>query len=181
MNKKINAVHRVHRVRRQAGISLLELIAGLAIIAMIIIGALALVSQADTSAKSSELLKGVSAIRANVLAASKTGQSALGIGDVTPLLIRGKFVPENWIQSPTTLQHSYGGTARIDAATDHYTLTLQKVPEEGCIRLVAEQAGSSWRQVIVGSTTVTFPTTMVAAAAACVSGDNTLVFYSQLG
>ncbi|MBP7565979.1 MAG: prepilin-type N-terminal cleavage/methylation domain-containing protein [Burkholderiaceae bacterium] len=173
--------------RRQRGISLLELIAGLAIIAIIIIGALALISQADASARSTEMLRGVSGIQASVIGLGKS-RGSFGGGsagdDLTAAMIRAKAIPDNWVKgsgSTATIRHSYGGEVTLKGYDIEYRLTLSAVPAEACIRLIAEQAGSGWNQVKVGSdTTVTFPATLGAANTACSTSSNSMVFVGLL-
>lgn len=173
---------RPDRLRRQRGISLLELIAGLAIIAIIIIGALSLVSQADASAKSAELLRGLAGVRANVIGIHK-GQSSFGAtGTVlNTTLIRARAVPDNWTTpgSATSIRHSYGGAVTVTSRDTTFDVSLATVPVEACIRLISEQAGTSWLNVRVnGGTAVAFPATVANAVTACGTASSTIVFAS---
>lgn len=138
---------RLRGLRRQLGLSLLEIIAALAIIAIVIIGALALVGQADTSAKSSELLKGISGLQANVKSLYN-GQQGYKYGNITELVIAAKAAPSNWVRG-NQLQHGYGGAVTVDAFDTYFTMTLRHVAREACIRVISEQAGTNWAAITV--------------------------------
>jgi type II secretory pathway pseudopilin PulG len=160
-----------HRRHGQRGISLLEIIAALAIIAIIIIGALALVGQADTSAKSSELLKGITGLQANVKSLYN-GQQGYKYGNITDLLISAKAAPSNWVRG-NKLQHGYGGEVVVDAFDTYFTMTVRHVAKEACIRVISEQAGTNWASITVngGGSINARSMTVADAVSMCGQGD----------
>ncbi|MBN9407682.1 MAG: prepilin-type N-terminal cleavage/methylation domain-containing protein [Burkholderiales bacterium] len=165
---------------RQRGVTLLELIAALAIIAIIIIGALALVSQADASAKSGELLRGLASLRAGTIAATM-GEVGFGNDNMNTALIRSRRIPDNWTRpgNTTDIIHSYGRPVTVMGLGDRFSVTFEDVPVEACIQLISQQAGTSWQSVTVaGGTAVNFPTTLIGATAACGAAGGDLVFTS---
>jgi prepilin-type N-terminal cleavage/methylation domain-containing protein len=162
--------------RKQRGITLVELIAGLAIISIIIVGALALVGQADTAARSTEMLKGVNGIRANVKGLY-TSQGGYGTTSLIANMKAANALPENWISGTSaspTLTHSYGGNVTVTgtASGSAFEITLSAVPKAACIRLLSNQVGTSWTSVKVGTTTVAFPITVATATTSCAADTN---------
>ncbi len=154
------------RLRRpQAGITLIELIAALAIIAMVIVGALALVKQADSGAQSGQMLRGLNGMRANVRALY-LGQGTYGTDgtDLGETLINARQVPDDWAiitnGGKKTIVHNLKGAVTIKAfdaeGQNTFTVLLEGVPGPICQRLVL-QSSSGWRQIKIDDTAVTLP------------------------
>lgn len=153
-------------IRKQAGMTLMEIIAALAIIAAVVVGALALFNSAQSSNTSVTMLKDITAIRSAVqqLYLGQGGYTAAGGGAVHTQLNNARKVPTDliFISAAGGFRAPWGGALTIAptaAPAPNFTIQLSAVPVDICTQLVTN-ANTGWTQVSVGGTAyTTFPVT----------------------
>lgn len=134
----------------QFGISLMELIFGLAIAASVVTGGVSLSRSADNAQKTNQLIADVSAIRSGLKQLHPRGSyTAASLSD---LLIQAKKLPAT-ITNPsgTTLRHVFRGDIFIAGADAGawFHIRLVNIPQEVCINLLTGL--SPWPRIKVGS------------------------------
>lgn len=161
--KKINRV-------RQAGMTLIEVIASLAVVGVVVVGALSLYANANSSQSSTQTLKDLIAIRSAVQQLY-LGQGSYGVGNLNAPLITANKIPSTLTVSGSTLTTPFGGTLTATGATTAITLALTNVPADICTSLLTN-ASQGWASVKVGASAAltTFPVTPTIATAAAQCG-----------
>lgn len=153
----------------ESGVTLMEMIAALAIIAVIIVGSLSLYTAATSSQSSTQLVSDVTAVRAAVKQLY-LGQGTYGTGDLASTLIAAKRLPST-IKSGTAngggvvLTHQSGRPFTVKGAGTSFTITVGGVDPDLCIPLLTNTEG--WSGLKVGNTAVTLPASPATAATAC--------------
>lgn len=165
---------------RQAGVTLMELIASLAVMAVIVVGAIALYTSASSSERSTTIGRDLLAIQS----ATKTiysGQGNYGAAgtNLNNILVTSKKVPTSIIVdssvTPPVLTHKANGTIVVAATTSSFSVTLTNIDPELCVPLMTGASG--WSSVQVGSqpAQTSFPVPPATAAADCATS-TTMVF-----
>lgn len=186
--KRVTSVREI-RVRRalraarraQRGASLLEAIAYLGIAAIVVIGAVALLNGAFSSAGTNELAEQVNAIQAGVKKLYM-GQTSGYTGISTSTLAAAGVFPSTVPVDTTagTATDNWGGTVTVapGASAGFFTISYGNVPQAVCIS--AASAGGSWTAISVNGTDVgTLPITPTSAQTACANATNTIVWTSN--
>ncbi|ACT52141.1 type 4 pilus major pilin [Methylovorus glucosotrophus] len=168
--------------RNQAGVTLMELIIGLAIIGVIIAGVTALFGSADSQQKSNQIQVDLTAIRTAVKQLY-FGQGGYGTANMNDTLVTAKKIPTtlsvDTSTSPDTISHAMNGTINIVGATTAYNVTVTNIPSDVCTNIMA--AGTGWTTIKAGSAAArTLPITPVTAAADCgAANPTTMIFTGQ--
>jgi len=167
---------------KQAGVTLIELIVGLVIIALIVSGALALFGTAQSSQTSTQMVQDLTSLRSTTKALF-LGQGNYGTAttSLNNILVTAKRVPSTMMidttTTPNTITHSLNGTVNVDVAATNtqFTITLTNIPADVCVPLLS--GARDWFSVKAGTATAvtTFPVSPAAAATDCATG-TTLVF-----
>jgi len=177
-NVVIRCSQAAHSRRRQRGASLLEGIAYLGIAAIVILGAVSLLSSAFSSAQSNQTIEDLTALRTAVRKLY-SGQSYAAA--LAPTLIAAKAVPNTLTVNTTnnTISNSWGGAVTLTGSGSSFTIQYTNVPQDVCINTVSGASG--WTQIDrSGSNAVTtFPVTAAAASAVCSSSTNTINFIAS--
>lgn len=159
-----------HRLARQRGASLLEGIAYLGIAAIVVLGAVSLLTGAFGSAKANQTTEEVVAIRTAVRKLY-IGQS-YPVGSLVADLITANAIPNTLARpSPTTLSNSWGGSVTVVGTATGFTITYTSVPQDVCVNMVSGASG--WTRIDQGGNNAItlFPATVTNATALCsVSG-----------
>jgi hypothetical protein len=171
----------VKQLGLQRGASLLEGIAYLGIAAIVILGAVSLLTNAFSSAQTNRVVEELTALRTTVKKLY-TGQPAgYGSGDLTATLISAKAHPATLTSNAdgTELVNSWNGSVTVDGDSSTFTISYSGVPQNACINILSGATG--WLSVTPNSGTAiaAFPITPAAAATACSvtsSAGNTLDF-----
>lgn len=165
---------------KQAGVTLMELIASLAVMAIVVVGALALYSGATSSQSSTQAIQDVTSLRA----ATKQlwqGQGTYGPAttNLNNTLVTAKRIPTtisvDTSTTPNTLTHQNNGTVNIASTGSGFTMTLTNIPVDVCMPMLTGAQG--WISVQAGSAAArtAFPISPANASADCATG-TTLVF-----
>ncbi len=182
VRQRVRALRQMRDVKRaqhaQRGASLLEAIAYLGIAAIVVIGAVALLNGAFSSAGTNELSEQVNAIQSGVkkLYMGQTN-GYTGIDDAT-LSSAGVF-PSTIPVSNGAATDSWGGAVTVTSTTQgSFTISFASVPQAVCINAVT--AGGSWTGITVnGTATTSVPDTPADASNVCSStSSNTIVWTS---
>ncbi|WP_256081777.1 type 4 pilus major pilin [Massilia sp. YIM B04103] len=163
----------------QRGASLLEGIAYLGIAAVVVLGAVSLLGNAFSSAKSNQAIEEIVSIRTAVRklymgqAYPKTGS------EMTAALIAANAIPSTLTRSSDgkSLTHTWGGGVKIEGVGDGYTITYSALPKEICMSMVSGANG--WVNVSKekGAPIITFPVSAEDAIGVCTeSTGNTVSF-----
>ncbi|MDH0794619.1 type 4 pilus major pilin [Stenotrophomonas maltophilia] len=162
---------------RQQGATVLEIMAWMAIAALIIGGAIAGIASGWSSYKENKEGDHVTALIAN----TKKLQSVSGYGasgtNLVPSLIATNGVPGDMTVSGNTLTNRYGGTITVVSTGLGYTVTSPGLPANACIAVAksVSSAGGVTTKINSGSASTT-PVDTVTATAACTSATNSLAF-----
>jgi len=180
--KKVESVKPVfsgiaHGLPRQRGASLLEGIAYLGIAAIVVLGAVSLLTNAFGSAKANQTTEEIIALR-TVVRKLYAGQP-YNVGNMAANLINANAIPNTLVVvgGPTNIvNNSWAGAVTIaGASAGTFTISYAGVPRDVCMSVVSGANG--WTQVSDGTTNVTvFPVTATAAATICVNPTNTITF-----
>jgi prepilin-type N-terminal cleavage/methylation domain-containing protein len=165
---------------RQAGVTLMELIASLAVMAVIVVGAISLYASATSSEASTSIGRDVFALQSAVKALYN-GQGTYGTAgtNLNSVLVTSKKVPTDikvdTTATPPTLTHKANGTINIVSTGTSFTMTLTNITPDLCVSLMSGASG--WSSVKAGTAAArtSFPITPDAASADCATG-TTMVF-----
>ncbi|KVO55482.1 type 4 pilus major pilin [Burkholderia stagnalis] len=164
------------RHRKERGASLLESIAYLGVAAIVIVGAIALLGSAFSSANTNRLAEELNAIQ--------TGTKKLYMGQVNNYgdkslnanLIAAKVFPSTLPTGANdTVSNSWGGTVTVTGAGQTFTVAYTNVPRDVCINTLT--AGGNWRTVSTGKDPISYPVTPSAATTNCT--DNATVTWTS--
>ncbi len=166
------------KFKNQRGLTLVELLAALAVVAAVVAGALALYNAASVSQSSTQLLQDVTSIRGAVKSIWAS-QGNYGDGSLVSTLVAANRLPTTVRVSDdgTTLTHVLGGAVTITGDTNTFDIGVAGVPKDVCISL--STGTTSWSGVKIGSAAQTIPLTPTAAATACSADKNDIVFSSN--
>lgn len=140
---------------RQAGVTLMELIASLAVMAVIVVGAIALYTSASSSERATTMGRDLMAIQA----ATKTiysGQGTYGAAGtvLNDVLVAAKKVPTtikvDTATTPDTLTHQANGTITVQSTGTSFEVRLTAMTQDLCVALMTGASG--WTSVKVGAT-----------------------------
>ena len=142
---------------KQRGVTLLEALAGLAILFTIMGGVLALNSMAQSSTNSITLLKDITALR-TATQGLYNQQGGYGTASINQSLITASKVPTDLTISGTTINTSNGGTITITGNTTNFTIALTDQTADICTQLLSASI-SGWKsvQINTGTAITVFP------------------------
>lgn len=170
---------------RQRGASLLEGIAYLGIAALVILGAVSLLTSAFNSAQSNRGAEEVVSIRTGVKKLYTGLANSYGTADLTAALNSARIFPTTLTPNATPvtgMNNSWGGLVTVAGTSGGATFTISytQVPEDACISMISGASG--WTQVDTGAAStpvVAFPATPAQADGLCAAGNNTINFISR--
>lgn len=141
----------VRKPRRAAGMTLIEIIAALAIIAVVVVGALKLFESASSSNNATQMLEDLTAIR-SATQQLYLGQGGYGTASLNSVLNTANKIPSDLTYSGGTISTPLGGTLAVTGATTTFRIALTNVPADVCTDLLTNSA-NGWASVQVGSGT----------------------------
>jgi hypothetical protein len=169
-----------HGLSRQRGASLLEGIAYLGIAAIVVLGAVSLLTNAFSSAKSNQTTEELISLRTSVRKLY-AGQAYPAAGIVANMAI-ANAVPNtlivNGAATPPTITNSWAGAVTIVGdGTGLFTITYNAVPRDVCMSIVSGANGWDRISNAAGANPIAaFPVTADAAAGVCAAAPNVLEF-----
>ncbi len=148
-------------LQRQCGASLLEGIAYLGIAAIVVLGAISLLTGAFSSAQSNRVSEEVVSIRTGVkklFMGQSSGYGTTGT-DLMPILVNAKVLPTT-ITVPTggtTATNAWAGAVTVTAlGGNQFDITYAAVPADACINILSGASG--WVSITAGGGAITvFP------------------------
>jgi hypothetical protein len=170
--------------RMQKGASLLEGIAYLGIAAIVVIGAIALLNTAFSSANSNELNSELSAIQTASRKLFMTTQGNYGTADFTATLVAAKGFPQTLVAaSGGTVANAWGGSVTVapDTTTNtEFKITYTQVPADVCVNALTSTT-TGWLSVTGPADTTPLPPPITPAQAetACGKAAGTIVWTSN--
>lgn len=173
---------------RQRGASLLEGIAYLGIAAIVVLGAVSLLTGAFSSAQSNRTAEEVVSIRTAVkklYMGQSSGYGAALVLDGT--LAQAKVLPTTLTTAAgaaggaVTISNAWGGTVSVTGNGNKFSITYTLVPQDACINVVSGASG--WDSIASagaagGTSITTFPATPLQAQGVCGGATNTIVWTS---
>jgi hypothetical protein len=164
-------------LREQRGASLLEGIAYLGIAALVVLGAVSLLTSASASAKANQTTEELVALRTAVKKLY-AGQS-YPIASLLNTITLAKAVPATLQVSGGAITNSWGGAVTIDGTTTTtFTIVYNRVPQDVCVSALSGATG--WNSVsTTGATRTVFPLTSLDATAICAGSSNNVSLVSS--
>lgn len=165
---------------KQAGLTLIELMASLAVFALVVAGALSLYNSASASQNSTQMLQDVTALRAATQQIWQ-GQGSYGTSgtNLNDVLVTANRVPStvkvDSSTTPDTLTHASDGTITIASNGSGFTMTLTDIEPELCVPMLTGATGWSSVQAGSASARTSFPISPNTATTDCSTG-STVVF-----
>ena len=165
----------------QRGASLLEGIAYLGVAAIVVLGAVSLLTNAFSSAQTNRAAEEIVSIRTAVKKLYMGQAASYGTGSLTTSLITARVFPSTLAPNGTgtAITNSWNGAVTVTGNTSTFTLTYDNVPRDACINLVSGASG--WTQIGQGANTITaFPATPANAATVCTDDDDNAISFTAL-
>ena len=160
----------------QRGASLLEGIAYLGIAALVILGAVSLLSGAFSSATTNRAAEEIIAIRTAVKKLYMGQNVGYGTGALATDLNNAKALPTTLAVTSssgvTTFKNAWDGAVVITGAGNTFTISYESIPKDVCINLLSTSTG--WNSVKVGNNTLSTPISPTTASNNC-DDSNTIV------
>ena len=142
----------IKQIKKQAGISLMEILSGLVIFGLVIAGALSLFDSANSSQRGNQMLADVTALRTAVKGLYAQ-QGGYGTANLNGVLKASNKIPTTMSvdgASPPVITHGMNGTVTVTGATTTFTIALTAIPTDVCVQLLTQSA-SGWNSIKVGS------------------------------
>ena len=143
---------------KQRGVTLLELIAGLAVMAVIVVGALALFNTANNAQRATQLKTDIEALRAGVTQLWM-GQGNYGTVNLAPTLHTAGRIPGTvrvtGSGAATTLTHAANGTFEVRGATTRFTIQVNGLTSALCVEL--STGPHNWNSVQINMNAAILP------------------------
>ncbi|CAB3770839.1 hypothetical protein LMG29660_06738 [Burkholderia puraquae] len=154
------------RHRKERGASLLESIAYLGVAAIVIVGAIALLGSAFSSANTNRLTEDLNAIQTGTKKLYMGQVNNYGTDSMNANLSAAKVFPGTLTQDDKGgVSNTWGGTVTVTGATQTFTVTYTKVPREVCVNTLT--AGGSWKSAKISDKSVDYPVSPSVATGAC--------------
>lgn len=176
--KKTSGIH----LHRQRGASLLEGIAYLGIAALVILGAVSLLTNAFGNAQSNRAIEELVSIRTAVkkLYMGQPG-GYVANSDLTATLVSARVFPGSLTINGNAVSNSWGGSVSVTGNGSTFTITYAGIPRSDCINIISSASG--WIRIDQNALNpiTTFPVSTADAATTCSvtgAGGNTLNFES---
>lgn len=172
--------------RGQAGLTLLEAIAFLAIAGLVVGGALAMYSSASNSQSTGQTISEFQSVKASVksLYAAPAGYGTVSVNGV---LVSAKKVPSTLTASGTTITNFWGGGVVVMGATTTFYVSYDAVPQAVCVGMLSGiTASNDWQgynvvaaAAAVGAmTAITGQIPPATAATACANASNKVTLWT---
>lgn len=170
-----------NKLHLQRGASLLEGIAYLGVAAVVVLGAVSLLTSAFSSAQTNRVVEELVSIRTAVKKLYMGQPGVYPAGSLNQSLATVRALPSSLAVNTTdwSITNAWNGAVAITGAGATFTISYAGIPRAECVSILSGVTG--WTSVAQGSNTVTaFPITPAVAASTCAaSGNSTVVFTSN--
>lgn len=178
-----NVRNRLSHARRQAGMTLLEI---MVVVAIIGLGLAAFAWNMNKGFNSNDQKDETSAVT-TVMAALPDVRSSSGYGTASllPQLVAQDAIPTTWKVGGTagapTVTNSWNGAVTVTGATTQVTISIANVPKEACNKMVVKLSkGANFQSTKVNAATaVTGEYTSATAQTDCSAAANTIVWTTR--
>lgn len=161
---------------KNAGLTLLESMIGLAIFAIVIWAAMANHSTASNSQNASQVAIEIQALRTSVREIF-AGQSSYGSSEIITAIIASNRTPRTMAVANGIITNSFGSQVQILGNADSFTLEYPALPRSVCIATLIGPASNGWTSVQVGSSNqLTLPLSTAQSVQQCNLATNTVIF-----
>ena len=146
--------------RRNRAVTLIEAVLYISIALALIVGGLVFFQQASTAAKTSTMVRQLSAVIAESRVLIKGMPVSVNPFNITPLVISAGAVPPDMVNSATLLSNPFGGTTEFfhhSLGTSGQVIRIRTtdIPQGVCARLLTASSGSDFvEEGVVGNTTL---------------------------
>lgn len=169
----MNRLQSVPFPAKQRGASLLEGIAYLGIAALVILGAVSLLTGAFASAQSNRGMEEISAIRTNVKKLYMGQANSYGTSDITVALNSASVFPTTlaFNKTASTMTNTWGGDVTVTGVNNNeFMIEYTNVPTDACINMISGATG--WVSIAQkgGSPAPSNPVSPSDAATVCANG-----------
>jgi hypothetical protein len=161
------------------GASLLEAIAFLGVAATIVVGAVALLTNAFSGARTNRSQEEITAISTGVKRLFINQGGAYGTGSLNEVLSRSKIFPSTLAVNGATVTNAWNGPVTVTGAVGSFDISYGNVPQPVCVELVA--TSGQWLSVAVnGAAAMPPPITPAQAAEQCSDANaNTVIWTAR--
>ena len=159
------------KLKKQAGLTLVEVVSSLTIAGLVVGGALAMFGSASSTQRANQMTADVAALGTGIksLYYSQGGYGASGTLLATTLVNAGK-VPTTLTVTDTsgvkTLTHSMGGTVIPAGNVSTFTIALGSIPKEVCVNMLTAPMANTTVSTTDAATNASGATLPVAPATA---------------
>ena len=167
--------------RRNRAVTLIEAVLYISIALALIVGGLVFFQQASNAARTSAMVRHVSAIVAETRVLMKGLPPSAEWFDITPTMIAAGAVPSDMVLSPTSISNPFGGTTELNASPLSFgdqmvSVEVTNVPQGVCARLLTSSSGSGFAFGTGGAgfTTLVSSGTMFTGAMASTASSGTV-------
>lgn len=136
-------------IARLLGVTIMEMVAGIAMTTILTVGAMTLYDIASMNSLSSQMIRNVASVQSTTRSVW-TGKSGYGTDPINPILINLKSVPGDWHVSGASITHQFQGNVAIKGETSSFTITLDKLPPAVCAKVLGSLT-SNWSSAKVGT------------------------------
>ena len=178
--------------RRNRAVTLIEAVLYISIALALIVGGLVFYQQASTAAKTSTMVRQLSAILAEARVLVKgqpiSGECTSSACHLSPMLIAAGAVPPDMVKDSRTVSNPFGGSIVIGAQreVDEIAFWIDNIPQAVCARLLTSTSASQ-ADNLGGLDTPTTTTSIVSSGLirsyaydpADYNGDNPPVFFNM--
>lgn len=173
-NTQANMQKQLAKTKKQAGLTLVEVLSSLTISGLVIGGALALYGSSDVSQKSNQMNADISALSV-AIKSLYSYQGGYGAADMSKTLIDAGKVPPTLFKDNSTIKNAWGGLVTPTGATSSFTITLANIPKEVCMNLATASMVNTLLK-IGANLEFGMPFKPDDASKFCQTGPNTLVY-----
>jgi hypothetical protein len=165
-------------MHRQHGTSLLEGIAYLGIAAIVILGAVSLLTSAFSGADTNRTISEVTSIRTAVKKLYMGQSASYGTSTLNADLAASKVFPTTVTVNTSTgaATNTWNGAITVTGASSQFLIGYTSVPQDVCINVVSGSSGWAAVQINGGTSRTVFPVTPAQASNDCSQSSNTIVW-----
>ncbi len=150
---------------KQRGASMLESIAFLGIAAIVVLGAIALLTTGFSGANSNRVLEEIGAVRTGVKRLYMGQSASYGDAVLNDSLIAAKVFPTTLAVQGANVLNAWNGAVTVTGLNANFEIAYDSVPQDVCINLAS--AAGDWLAISVNGAALALPVTPAAAGAAC--------------